>query len=354
MTDRNIQRVLVTGASGYVGTRLIPRLLDEGLTVRASFTDTAKAENYWWAADTQVVAMDVLDAEAVAAAVADMDAVVYLVHSMGGDDFAEKDRRAARIVADACAAAGVQRIVYVSGIVPPVDPDDLSEHITSRLEVEELLGSTGVSTVTLRAAVIMGSGSTSFEIIRQISERMPVHTVPDWMNSEVQPIAVIDLVEVLLAALQWEGGTRHFDVGGPDRLPYAALLDRYCEIAGLTRPQVEVPGLATGLVGVLAGAIADVPSSTVEALIESLHHDMVAAETSFSTELLPGGYALMGLDESIRRSLAEPDSAADDPASLDPMGPVPGDPAWAGGEGGGVASVWAGVKSVAKAVLPGS
>lgn len=324
-------KVLVTGATGYVGGRLVPRLLADGHQVRTT-TSRPERDGPWWSDSVETVAMDIADPDQVDTAVAGMDAVYYLIHGMGGDDFVETDRAAARNVAGAIERHGVARVVYLSGIVPPGDPGELSDHITSRHEVEQILTDSPATTITLRAAVLTGSGSTSFEIIRQVSERMPVQTVPTWMDSEVQPIAIVDAVEALVGALSAETSSRSFDVGGPQRLRYAALLDRYADIAGIDRPQVLVPLVPTDLVGALAGGIIDVPTSTVQALVESLHHDMVCAEEDFREELLPHGYALMDLDESIRRSLAEPTAATqDDPAHADPMGPLPQDPSWAGG-----------------------
>ena len=333
-------KVLVTGATGYVGGRLVPRLLEEGHEVRTTTTRRGE-DGPWWSGSVETVEMDIADAEQVAAAVEGMDAVYYLVHGMGGDDFVEKDRQAAQNVARAVERHGTSRVVYLSGIVPPVDPDELSEHITSRHEVERILTASPATVLTLRAAVLMGSGSTSFEIIRQVSERLPVQTVPTWMDSTVQPVAVVDLVALVASALDIESEGRAYDVGGPDAMPYDELLDRYAEIAGLTRPQVAVPFLPTDLVGVLTGLFTDVPSSTVEALVESLHHDMVCADDDFRRDLLPAGHEMLGIDESIRRSLgstprhADADSATPaDPAGADPMGPMPQDPEWAeGGDG---------------------
>jgi hypothetical protein len=182
--------------------------------------------------------------------------------------------------------------------------------------------------VVLRAAVILGSGSTSFEIIRQVSERMPVHTVPTWMDSLVQPIALSDVLESLVGALDYTGPSRHFDVGGPDRLRYGALLKAYTSHAGLERPQIDVPLLPTALVGTLVGSLTDVPRPTVEALVESLRHDMIAADDDFQEMLLPEGHRLVGMHEAFRRSLAPPTTGPED---ADPMGSLPQDPAWASG-----------------------
>ncbi|MCA1780864.1 MAG: NAD(P)H-binding protein [Dermatophilaceae bacterium] len=324
-------KVLVTGATGYVGGRLVPRLLKEGHEVRTT-TTRPDEEGPWWSASVETVEMDIGDADQVDAALEGVDAVYYLVHGMGGDDFVQKDREAAQNVARAVERHGTARVIYLSGIVPPVDADELSDHVTSRHEVEQTLTGSPATVLTLRAAVLMGSGSTSFEIIRQVSERLPVQTVPTWMDSEVQPIAVVDVIEALVGALTVDTDSRSYDIGGADRLRYAALLDRYAHIAGLERPQVNVPFVPTDLVGAVAGVLLDVPSSTVEALVESLHHDMVCAEEDFRSALLPERYALVDLDESIRRSLVEPgDRALRDPKSADPMGPLPDDPSWAAG-----------------------
>ena len=341
-------KILVTGATGYVGGRLVPVLLERGHDVRTTTTNPDR-EQPWWGDQVETVVMDALDEDQVATACAGMDAVYYLIHGMGGDNFAENDRKTATNLTRGMRAHNVGRIVYLSGVVPDVADDDLSEHITSRREVERILSDGPATVIVLRAAVLLGSGSTSFEIIRQVSERMPVHTIPTWMDSQVQPIALVDALEALVGALEYTGPSRHFDVGGPDRLRYSALLDAYTSHAELQRPQVDVPLLPTALVGTLAGSLTDVPRPTVEALVDSLRHDMVAANDDYREMLLPGGHRLVGLDEAFRRSLAPP---ATGPADADPMGPLPQDPAWA--SGGDDRPAMAKVVDAVKDVLPDS
>ena len=331
-------RVLVTGAGGYIGGRLVPVLLARGHHVVASFSTPRPRQGLWWLKHVDTVAMDVLDEGQVRAAVRDVDAVFYLVHGLAGHDFADRDRRGAELVAAAAVEADVERIVYLSGLVPDVPEEQLSPHIASRLEVERILSGSGVPTSTARAAIVIGSGSTSFEILRHVSERIPLQAVPPWMTSQVQPIAVVDVLELLAGCLQGPPENRSYDVGGPDRMSYGELLKVYADVARLVRPQLRLPGSlptatrgrANRLAGELTGRMTGVPGPTVAALLESLRHDMVCGEEAFRDRLLPEGHRLLDVREAVERALTRPRAGvrAED---RDPMGPVASDPAWTGG-----------------------
>ena len=304
-------RVLVAGASGYVGSRLVPSLLDAGFTVRAA--SSSGRTDAPWAADVEAVTMDAHDPDQVRRATRRIDAVVYLVHGLAAAGFQHTDRLAAAHMTRAVAANGVQRVVYLSGLVPVVAADQLSEHILSRLEVEEILSCAPAPTTALRAAIVLGSGSTSYEIMRQLSHRLPVQALPRWSGSLVQPIALVDVLACIVGALQAQDPASHYDIGGPERLTYADLLRTYRAVAGIRRPQLPLRFVPTSVVGRVAGLITDLPNATVHALVESLHHDMVCSDDRFTRDLLPPDYRLVTVRRAIERSVR---SAAERP---DPM-----------------------------------
>jgi uncharacterized protein YbjT (DUF2867 family) len=317
------------GAGGYVGSRLVPALLAAGHQVTATFTNATSADRFWWAEQVDVVEVDVLDRPTVRAAFAGAGALYYLVHGLGGADFATTDREGAYNAAHAAVRAGLGRIVYLGGLVPDVADGDLSPHLRSRLEVEQVLTDSGVPTLALRAAMVVGSGSTSFEIMRQMSERLPVQVLPRWMGSRVEPVAITDVVTALVGALTAPAVSRHFDLGSGERMPYAALLRLYADRAGLRRVQVRVPGLPTALVSRLAPALTRAPASTVQSLVESLHHDMVCGRQDFLVQLMPPRHALTSVADAIDGALAVPDEAVPD-AQRDVIGPLRSDAAWTG------------------------
>lgn len=323
-------RVLVLGATGYIGNRAVAALVERGDQVIAGARDPLGLDRMWWSDRVERVVVDMADeASVIAAVTADLDAILYLVHGMGGTDFAETDAAAARHLRDAVDRSRVARVVYLSGIIPEVAEGELSEHLQSRLEVERILSESTAEVVTLRAAMIVGSGSTSFELMTQLSSRLPVTVVPDWMVNDVEPIAVVDVVRAILGALDSDVPTSHYDVGGGEVISYPDLIAQLATMTGTERPSLTVPLLPTALVARIATWIADIPAPTVAALMESLREPMVAADQRWRDDLLPSGApSSVTLQESLARAIAESD-ALTPPSERDAMGPMPGDPAWA-------------------------
>jgi uncharacterized protein YbjT (DUF2867 family) len=229
-------KVLVTGATGYIGGRLVPRLLDHGFEVRCMTRDSAKLSLDPWRDEVEVVAADALDPTTLAGALADCDTAYYLIHSMGrvGEEFSELDRRAALNFAAAADAVGLRRIVYLGGLGS--DTDELSAHLASRKEVGRIFAAARTPVTELRAAVIIGSGSVSFEVIRHLTEILPVIMRSRWMRSRCQPIAVRNVLEILISVIDDpEPVDRLYDIGGPDILTYEEMMQGYARVAGLPK-----------------------------------------------------------------------------------------------------------------------
>jgi uncharacterized protein YbjT (DUF2867 family) len=328
-------RILVTGATGYIGGRLVPRLLDAGHEVRCLSRSPEKLRDVPWAGDVEVVRGDAVDRGALDAALRDVDAAYYLIHSIGsGPRFSEADRRAASAMAAAAADAGVTRVVYLGGLVPT--DGEASPHLASRAEVGQIFLDGAVPAVVLQAGVILGAGSASFEMLRYLTERLPVMVTPKWVDSRVQPIAVEDVLRYLVAALDLPDGTnRRFDIGGPDVLTYRQMMQRYARVAGLgRRVVVPVPVLSPWLSSQWVNVVTPVPRALAVPLIESLRNSVVVSESDITTYV---PFAPLSFDDAVRRALAsvrEGDVAtrwadADWPDS--PSDPMPSDPSWSGG-----------------------
>ncbi|HET9938841.1 MAG TPA: NAD(P)H-binding protein, partial [Gaiella sp.] len=237
--------ILLTGASGYVGGRLLRALEERGDRVRclSRRPDVLEARV---APGTEVVEGDLLDPTTIRAALEGVDTVVYLVHSMSSSrQFDDTDREAARGFATAARDAGIRKVVYLGGLG---HGGSLSEHLRSRQEVGEILRASGIPTIELRASIVIGSGSASFEMVRALVEKLPVMVTPRWVRMQTQPIAIEDVVAYLLAAVDRDpDGGELYEIGGADRVTYLELLREYARLRGLRRVMLPVPVLSPRL-----------------------------------------------------------------------------------------------------------
>src|SRR6478736_4942812 len=301
MSDNAATTVLVTGATGFIGRRLVPELVDRGLKVRAM---TRRPEAY--DGPGEAVGGDVHDRSSLSDPLAGVDAAVYLVHSLDDPDFERKDAEAARTFGRAAAAAGVKQIVYMGGL--GAEDDDLSAHLRSRRQVEGLLGETGVPVTVLRAAIVVGAGGISWEITRQLVKNLPAMVVPKWATTMTQPIALDDVIRYLVGVLGEDAALgQTYEIGGPDRLTYVDML-RLAAAEGRGRKVLilEVPVLTPRLSSYWLALVTDVDVTTGRNLIDSMGIEVVVREQRIR-EVVPGepiGYA-----EAVRLAMREqPDS----------------------------------------------
>jgi uncharacterized protein YbjT (DUF2867 family) len=338
-------RVLVTGATGYIGGRLIPALLARGHEVRCAARTPAKLDSRPWRSVVEVVEADVFDASSLEAACRDIDAVYYLVHSMDGeDDFARRDRLAAANVRDAAATAGVQRIVYLGGLGR--EGDELSPHLRSRHEVGHVLAEGSVPVTELRAAIIIGSGSASFEMLRNLAEVLPVMVTPKWVDTRCQPIAVRDVLHYLCEVLDQPATTGQvLEIGGGDVLTYREMMHAYAEVAGLRRRIiVPVPVLTPRLSSLWIGLVTPLPTGLARPLVDSLVNEVVVEDDRIR-DLIPREtlslrdalkLAMMRIqDLDVATTWASAGGARRHApptrSGVVPEDPRPEDPSWAGG-----------------------
>ncbi len=314
----------------------MPRLLDAGFRVRCLARTPDKLRDVPWLSRVEVVGGDVTSADDVTRALEGVDIVYYLVHSLAGVGFEETDRAAATCIARQAPIAGVRRLVYLGGIEPAHGA--LSPHLRSRAEVGRILQTSGVPTIVLQSAVVLGSGSASFEMLRYLTERLPVMVTPRWVRNRVQPIAVRDVLRHLVACAQAPDGARGtFDIGGRDVVTYQELMQCYAKLAGL-RPRVivPVPVLSPRLSSYWVNIVTPVPGRLARPLVESLRHEMICSSPPPSWSPDPPGGAL-GVEEAIRLAVEKVRDGAVETRwssaawSGVPSDPLPTDPAWAGG-----------------------
>jgi uncharacterized protein YbjT (DUF2867 family) len=293
----DMSTVLVTGATGFIGRRLVPALLDAGHEVRAM---TRHPETY--DGPGEPVGADVMDADSLRPALEGVDVAIYLVHSLDDPDFERKDAEAARNFSAAAAAAGLRQIVYMGGLGD--DGQDLSAHLRSRREVEGLLGADGVPVTVLRAAIVVGHGGISWEITRQLVKNLPAMVVPRWVGTRTQPIAIDDVVRYLAGVVdQPDAIGRVFEIGGSEQLTYREMLQGAAQqMSGRTIPIVVVPLLTPGLSSRWLALVTDVDVTTGRNLIDSMSTEVLVRDTSIR-EVVPG--EPLSYEESVRRALAE-------------------------------------------------
>ena len=329
--------VLVTGASGYIGGRLVPELLSAGHEVRCLARTPSKLDDQAWRGDVDVVRGDVTDRASLDDALRDIDAAYFLVHSMGGpDDFDEEDRRAAACFRDAAAAAGVGRIVYLGGLGRDDDPA-LSRHLRSRHEVGTVLADGPVPVTELRAAIIIGSGSASFEMLRYLVEVLPVMVTPRWVDSRCQPIAIRDVLAQLVDAIEPSSDDDQvIEIGGPDVLTYREMMQAYAEAAGLSRRRiVAVPVLTPKLSSRWVGLVTPLPNGLAKPLVESLINEVVVTRPKPPNPDRPSPLSFrtavgLALERSADLQVATRWSDAT-LSGQSPAEPLPTDPDWSGG-----------------------
>jgi uncharacterized protein YbjT (DUF2867 family) len=293
--------VLVTGASGFVGSHLSTALVEAGHDVRAM---TRHPEKYSGAG--KAVYGDVMEPDSVRAAMDGVDAAYYLVHSLDSDDFEEKDAEAALNFGGAAAEAGLDRIIYLGGL--GVDDGDLSAHLRSRRQVEQLLAVAGVPVTVLRAAVVVGHGGLSWEITRQLVDHLPMMITPRWVKTRTQPIALRDVIRYLVGVLDHpDARGRVFEIGGPEVLRYIDMLLRAAEVQGKKLPHMNVPLLTPGLSSYWLAFVTDVDTATARNLVDSMTNEVIVRERAIEA-IVPG--TTMGYDDAVRLALADRAAAA--------------------------------------------
>ena len=329
-------RILVTGATGYIGGRLVPRLLEAGHEVRVLVRDVTRLRDVPWAARVDAVEGDLDDAAAVERAVDGQQIVYYLVHSMASTgDFEATEKRIAQSMARAAKKAGVERIVYLGGLHPE---GNLSPHLRSRTEVGRILLASGVPTIALQAGVVIGSGSASFEMIRHLTDVLPYMPAPKWVRNFIQPIAVRDVLYYLVESASLDAElNRTFDIGGPDVLRYGQMMNGYAVEAGLhQRPIASLPVLTPWLAAQWVNLVTPIPKSLAVPIVSSLQFDAVVGEHDIEKYIPDPEGGLTGYRKAVRLALIKVNagevetswqnsSIAGAPSDL-----LPSDPNWSG------------------------
>lgn len=329
-------RTLVTGATGYIGGRLVGRLIDAGHTVRVLVRDEQRARAMPWASSAQIAVGDVTDAGSLDSALHDVDVVYYLVHSMtAGSDFALQDQLAAQTTAQAAERAGVRQIVYLGGLHP--EGVDLSEHLRSRTEVGDIFLECSVPSLVFQAGVVIGSGSASFEMVRHLTEVLPYMPAPKWVRNFIQPIAIRDVLYYLVAAATLPTPVnRAVDIGGPDVYRYGQMMNGYAVEAGLPQRAIAaLPVLTPRLAAHWVNLVTPIPHRIARPLVESLQHDCVMKNHDIDALIPPPAEGLLPYRTAVRYALGkmqvgEVETSWQDASVGAAADPLPSDPVWAG------------------------
>lgn len=320
--------VLVTGVTGYLGSRLVVPLLEQGYQVRVLTRDADRIAGLPWADRVDVAEGDADDPELARSALRGIDVAYYLLHSMDGDgDFEQRDLELAQTFAAAAEAENVSRIVYLGGLHPQAE--ELSEHLASRVEVGRVFLDSAVPAAVLQAAILIGAASASFEMMRHVTDRLPAMVTPRWVNSTIQPIAIDDALHYLVGAATLPADVnRTFDIGGPDVLTYLQMMQQYAGVAGKHQRLIFVlPFLTPGLASHWIGLVTPVPTGVAKPLIGSLVHDVVCQENDLQERLGPPEGGPTPYKTAVRRALT-PAPADQSPPPAAALWPT--DPDWAG------------------------
>jgi uncharacterized protein YbjT (DUF2867 family) len=329
---------LVTGATGYIGGRLIVELLKHGYRVRILARNADRLKYHPWIDQVEVTEGDAHNPAVLQEAMAGADVAYYLLHAlMSKDDFEQEEREMAQGFGEAAKEAGVKRIVYLGGIIAPNEV--MSPHLQARAETGEILRTSGVSTIELRAGVVIGSGSASFEMLRYLTERLPIMTVPKWVNVRIQPIAVRDVLRYLVGAASIKPTVSGvFDIGGPEIFTYKEMMQQYAEAAGLPRRIIiPVPVLTPRLSSGWVGLVTPVPYTLAKRLVASLKNEVVAADDSIRGLIPDPQDGLTPFKRAVQLALTKIKDArvetrwSDASVPGTPSEPLPTDPDWAGG-----------------------